>query len=220
MTHFDWAFVLANLPRLLGAVLIDLAAAVVGFTIGSCLGLALALMRLAPLTPLRWPAIAYTVFVSSIPHYVLLLWIYFGIATAFGIAFSPLQAIGISVSLIAAAYTSEVFRAGILAIDRGQFEAAKSIGMGPGRTLSDVIVPQLLRTTLPALGNVFIMVFKGAAIMSVIAAPDIVFVAQDLSLRFFRPFETYTAVALILAGVALLCSALLSLGESRLRLPR
>jgi His/Glu/Gln/Arg/opine family amino acid ABC transporter permease subunit len=219
MYDFDWGFVFDHLPRMLLAVGLDLEAAVAGFLIGSLLGLFLALMRLSRTALLRAPAAAYTVFVSSVPHYVLLLWIYFGLATAVGLALSPVAAIVTSVSLIASAYTSETFRAGILAIDRGQFEAARALGMSEPSLLRDIVLPQAFRSMLPPLGNIFIMVLKGATIMSIISAPDIVFVAQDLNLRYFRPFETYTAVAAILIFVVLCCTALIALAERALKLP-
>jgi glutamine transport system permease protein len=217
--QFDSQFLLDHLPGLVSAALIDVRVATSGFVVGACLGLLLALMRSSPARFVRVPAAAYTLFVSSIPHYVLLLWIYFGLATSLNLVLSPVQAITVSVALIAAAYSSETFRAGLAAIDKGQFEAARMIGLGTIQAYRDVILPQAVRIVVPPLGNIFIMVLKGATIMSIISAPDIVFLAQELNVKYFRPFETYTAVAAILVVIVLVCSAIINVLERRLKLP-
>jgi ABC-type amino acid transport system permease subunit len=153
-----------------------------------------------------------------VPLYVMILWIYFGIANVLGVNFTSFQAMVIALALTGSGYTTEIFRAGLGAIDRGQMEAARSIGLSRARTYSHVILPQAFRIVVPPLGNTFIGLLKGATLMSVIAVPDMVFLANELNVTLFTPFEVFTAVALILVVLVLLFSALVYVLERRLKI--
>jgi len=148
----------------------------------------------------------------------MILWIYFGVANILGINFTSYQAMVLALALTGSGYTTEIFRAGLNSIDRGQIEASRSIGLSRVRTFGHVILPQAFRIVVPPLGNTFIGLFKGATLMSVIAVPDMVFLANELNVTLFTPFEVFAAVAVILVVLVLVFSALVYVLERRLRI--
>jgi ABC-type amino acid transport system permease subunit len=153
----------------------------------------------------------------GLPLLVMIYWIYFGVATVLGVAFTSYQAMILALALTGSGYTTEIFRAGLSAIDRGQTEAARSIGLSRARTFFHVVLPQAMRIVVPPLGNTFIGLLKGATLMSVIAVPDMVFLANELNVTLFTPFEVFTAVAIILVVLVFFFSALLFVVERRLK---
>jgi His/Glu/Gln/Arg/opine family amino acid ABC transporter permease subunit len=217
--QFNWSVVFQHWHPLLIGALVDLRVASIGFGIGCLLGLVLALLRLSRIRPFKVLSSGYITVLSGCPAYVLLLWIYFGLADALSVGLSPLQAITVSMSLIGGAYTAEVFRAAVLTIDRGQTDASRSLGLGVVKTYWFVMLPQAIRVAVAPLGNVYIMLMKGATIMSVISAPDMIQVASNLNSQYFTPFETYAAVGALLVAFVLILSALLKLVERVLEVP-
>ena len=123
----------------------------------------------------------------------------------------------IALALTGSGYTTEIFRAGLGAVDRGQMEAARSIGLSRLRTYGHVILPQMFRIVVPPLGNTFVGLLKGATIMAVIAVPDMVFLANELNVTLFTPFEVFAAVGILLVVMVLFFSAVVYLLERRLR---
>lgn len=216
---WNWEVVTSQIPAFLSGAWIDLYVTVIGFSAASIIGLTVAILRVSGVRLATLPSYAYTQFVRGVPGYVLLLWIYFGISQVVGLNLEPLQAVVLSLAIGGSGYTSEIFRGGIIAIDRGQREAATSLGMSRRATYRDVILPQAFRIIVPPLGNIFVGQLKGATIMSVIAAPDMVFVAQDLIYRYLAPFEAFTAVGVILIVMVSVFSGLVYLLERKLRIP-
>jgi His/Glu/Gln/Arg/opine family amino acid ABC transporter permease subunit len=143
------------------------------------LGLAVALMRISPLRPLRYLALAYTDLLRGTPALVQLFIIYFGLADL-GLEFDPVSAAMVGLGINGAAYVGEIYRAGIEAIHRGQMEAALSLGMTPLKALRFIVLPQAVRIMLPPLCNYAILLVKDTAIISTIAAPEIMFEARRL----------------------------------------
>ena len=143
------------------------------------LGLVVALMRISPLRPLRYLALAYTDLLRGTPALVQLFIIYFGLADL-GLEFDPITAAMVGLGINGAAYVGEIYRAGIEAIHRGQMEAALSLGMTPLKALRFIVLPQAVRIMLPPLGNYAILLVKDTAIISTIAAPEIMFEARRL----------------------------------------
>src|SRR5947199_3943692 len=154
----------------------------------------------------------------GLPLCVLIVYIYFGVANVLNINFTSFQAMIIALALTGSGYTTEIFRAGLSAIDRGQAEAARSIGLSRARTFAHVVLPQAIRIVVPPLGNTFVGLLKGATLMSVIAVPDMVFLANELNVTLFRPFEVFAAVGLLLVVMVLFFSAVVYLLERRLRM--
>jgi His/Glu/Gln/Arg/opine family amino acid ABC transporter permease subunit len=162
-------------------------------------GLVVALLRLSRWRWLRVPAIAYIEFFRGTPLLVQLFVIYFGLPDA-DIEPTPFQAAIIGMGLNGAAYLSEIYRAGIEAIHRGQMEAALSLGMTPARAMQYIILPQAVRTMLPPITSFAIVMLKDTAVISVIAAPEIMFYARNLVTETLQ-----SAVVYSIAGVIYLC---------------
>lgn len=216
--QFDWTVVTSRWHQFLAGAWVDLWVAVIGFAFACALGLGNALLRTSGIRIFTIPSFLYVQVTRGIPLYVMVLWVYFGIANVLGINFTAFQAAIIALALTGSGYTTEIFRAGLGAIDKGQMEAARSIGLSRARTYSHVILPQTLRIVVPPLGNTFVGLLKGATIMAVIAVPDMVFLANELNVSLFTPFEVFAAVALILVVMVLFFSALVYLLERKLRI--
>lgn len=216
--QFDWSVVTDRWRLFAAGAWVDVWVAVIGFALACALGLLNALLRTSGVRLFTVPSFLYVQVMRGVPLYVMLLWIYFGVANITGITFTSFQAIIITLALTGSGYTTEIFRAGLGAIDRGQMEAARSIGLSRTRTYGHVVLPQAFRIVVPPLGNTFVGLLKGATIMSVIAVPDMVFLANELNVTLFTPFEVFAAVALILVVLVLFFSAIVYLLERRLRI--
>ena len=215
---FDWSVVTDRWQLFVAGAWVDLWVASIGFALACALGLLNALLRTSGVRALTLPSFFYVQVMRGVPLYVLLLWVYFGVANITGITFSSFQAIVIALALTGSGYTTEIFRAGLGAIDRGQMEAARSMGLSRMNTYGHVIFPQAFRIVVPPLGNTFVGLLKGATIMAVIAVPDMVFLANELNVTLFTPFEVFAAVGLLLVVMVLFFSAVVYLLERRLRI--
>ena len=166
-------------PVLLKATVMTAQVTAGALVVALILGLAVALMRISPLKVLRYPALIYTDVMRGTPALVQLFIIYFGLSDL-GIEFDPVSAAIVGLGMNGAAYVGETYRAGIEAIHRGQIEAALSLGMTPVRAMRYIILPQAVRLMLPPLCNYAILLVKDTAIISTIAAPEIMFEARRL----------------------------------------
>ncbi len=147
--------------------------AVVGIITGSILGLLLTLLRVSAGRPLRWLATAYVEFVRGTPLMVQIMFVYFGIGMFVDV--SALTAGMIAIGLNSAAYLSEIIRGGIQAVDKGQTEAAASLGLSQWATLRYVVLPQTLKIIWPSLGNQFINLIKDTSMVSIIGVTELIY---------------------------------------------
>jgi polar amino acid transport system permease protein len=206
-----YAQILSTLSRGIGVTIF---VTVVAFAMASALGLLLAEMVLSPSVVLRQMARFYIEILRGIPILVLLFYIAFVGAPALVIAFNavtvhfgidPIQTRDLSLmwrAILAlaigyAAFIAEVFRAGIQAVDAGQIEAAKALGLSGWQRFRLIIFPQAIRTILPPLGNDFIALIKDSALVSVLGVADVTQLGKIYAAGSFRFFETYNVVALI-----------------------
>lgn len=143
------------------------------------LGLVVALMRISSFRWIRWIALVYTDVLRGTPALVQLFIIYFGLSDL-GVEFDPITAAIVGLGINGAAYAGEIYRAGIEAIHKGQMEAALSLGMTPAKAMRFIIMPQAVRIMLPPLCNYAILLVKDTAIISTIAAPEIMFEARRM----------------------------------------
>jgi polar amino acid transport system permease protein len=171
-TFLNWKVFVQTLPLLLSGLTTTLTLGVTAIVLGFIGGLVLALIRLYAKTPLRQVAIAYIDVFRSIPILVLLVVIYYALPFV-GLRLSPFGAAASALSLVSAAYSAEIFRAGIEAVPKGQFEAAHALGLSPWRLMSDVVLPQALRIVIPPITSNSINVMKDTALASVVAMPDL-----------------------------------------------
>lgn len=171
-TFFNIPVLLESLPQLLWGLVVTLQIGLTSIVCGLAGGLFLALVRLYGPRPV--PAIAkiYIDIFRSIPLLVLLIVVYYAMPFV-GIRLSPFVSAVTALSLVSAAYTAEIFRAGIEAIPHGQFEAAAALGLSRRHTMVDVILPQAIRIVIPPLTNNCINVLKDTALASVVAMPDL-----------------------------------------------
>jgi His/Glu/Gln/Arg/opine family amino acid ABC transporter permease subunit len=215
--QLNFAPVIESLPFLVQGVGITLFVTVVSMALALVVGLVLALLRRNKVIPVRLAATIYIDFFRGVPLLVLLLWVYFGISLFLGLNLSPLQAAIATLVIQAAANLAEIYRAGLEAIPKGQLEAARALGLTPLQSFKDVVFPQALPIMLPAIGNDFISMLKGSALVSVLGVVELTRASQMRANYFLRPFEFLTITAIIYVILALGCGQIFTLLESRFR---
>lgn len=171
-TFFNWEVFLRSLPLLATGLQVTAQLGAVSIAAGLALGLSVALVRLYGWLPLRFVARIYIDIFRSIPLLVLLIVVYYALPFV-GLRLSPFMSAVCALTVVSGAYTAEIFRAGIEAIPRGQFEAAQALGLGFRHTMTDVVLPQAVRIVIPPLTNNSINVIKDTALASVVAMPDL-----------------------------------------------
>lgn len=164
--------------------------------LGLSAGLVLGLMRYARTRLLRWPAMAFIEFFRNTPVLVQIIWFYYAFPMLAPFEISAIAAAALGISLNTAAFSAEIYRGGIQSIERGQWEAARAIGMGWVQAMRRVILPQAIRRILPALTNRGIEVFKMTTLASAIAYVELLQQARLIASLNFNPIEAYTVVAL------------------------
>ena len=199
---------------LLKGTLFTLQLSLGGMVFGLLLGFILALMRLSKFWPLSWLSRFYVSIFRGTPLIAQLFMIYYGLPQ-FGIELDPIPSAMIGLSLNTAAYTSETLRAAISSIEKGQWEAAASIGMSSWQTMRRVILPQAARTALPPLGNSFIGLVKDTSLAATIQVPELFRQAQLVTSRTLEVFTMYLAASLIYWVLATLLSFLQNRLEDR-----
>lgn len=178
------------------------------------LGLLTGLGRLSKNSAINLIASTYVEVVRGIPLLVQLFYIYYALGRFLQVP--DIMAAIIAMSVCYGAYMGEVFRAGIEAVDKGQTEAARSLGFTRRQTMFLVILPQAWRTILPPVGNEFIAMLKDTSLVSIIAVADILRRGREFASESFMYFETYTMIALIYLLITLLLSKGVSIMEQRL----
>jgi len=171
-TFFNVPVLIRTFPLLMSGLWITVQIGVVSIIAGLVLGMVLALVRLYAAPWLQVIAKLYINLLRSIPLLVLLIIIYYALPFV-GIRLSPFMSAVSALSLVSGAYTAEIFRAGIEAIPKGQFEASSALGLGYRHMMVDVILPQAIRIVIPPLTNNCINVIKDTALASVVAMPDL-----------------------------------------------
>ncbi|CFU83897.1 cystine ABC transporter permease [Yersinia pseudotuberculosis] len=199
--------VLDSAPFLLKGAWLTLQLSLGGMFLGLLLGFMLAMMRLSHFWPFSLISRFYVSIFRGTPLIAQLFMIYYGLPQ-FGIELEPMPAALIGLSLNTAAYTSETLRAAISSIEKGQWEAAASIGMTRWQALYRVILPQAGRTALPPLGNSFIGLVKDTSLAATIQVPELLRQAQLITSRTMEVFTMYLAASLIYWIMATLLSAL------------
>ena len=171
-TFFNIDVLWRSMPHLLQGLWRTILLGGLSIVLGLIGGLALALVRLYAPRPLRWLSVAYIDVFRALPVLVWLVIVYYAFPFI-GIRLSPFASACLALTTVSAAYTAEIYRAGIEAIPRGQFEAAQSIGLNAIDVMRDVILPQAVRIVIPPLTNNSINVMKDTALASVVALPDL-----------------------------------------------
>ena len=171
-TFLNWDVLSRSLPLLWLGLKVTAQLGIVSIVAGLILGLLIALCRLYGPLPLRFAARVYIDVFRSIPLLVLLIVVYYALPFV-GLSLSPFMAAACTLTVVSGAYTAEIFRAGIEAIPRGQFEASQALGLSFRHMMLDIVLPQALRIVIPPLTNNSINVIKDTALASVVAMPDL-----------------------------------------------
>jgi len=167
--------------------------------IGLVLGLTLGLMRRSQHTSLRTPAAIYIEAFRSTPVLVQLVWLYYSLPILSGLQMSNMVSVAIGLGLHTAAYVAEIFRAGINSIDKGQWDAARAIGMRYSQVMRRIILPQAVRRMIPPFINEFASLIKLTTLGSILAVNELLHQSMNLIVQTYRPLEVYTALAVTFA---------------------
>jgi polar amino acid transport system permease protein len=186
----NWVFLLEGVWLTLGVTGGALGASIV-------LGLIFCVLRLAKARWLRYPAMAYIEIFRNTPALVQLIWVYYCLPILTGLDLNAPVSCGVALAMYGSAYNAEIFRAGIQSIERGQVEAANSLGLSAFNTFRYVVAPQAFRRMIPPLVNESITLLKFSSLVSVLGVADLTYQAQVLATTTFRPIEIFTFIAVI-----------------------
>jgi ectoine/hydroxyectoine ABC transporter permease protein EhuD len=203
------------LPTLLEGARITITVSLVSYLLSLIVGLMFGLGRVAQFGPVRWAAAVYVQFFRGTPLLLQLFFIYY-ILPHVGIVLSPFTSGVMGLTINYSAYMAEVFRSGIQAISRGQWVAARSLGMSQWLLMRRIILPQAIRVVIPALGNFFVAIFKDSALVSIITMRDLMFSGELLASVTFKHFEVFTLVAIIYFMISYPAAKLVQHIEGRL----
>lgn len=197
--NYSWDFgSLVPYASLIGeGLLVTLAFTLATVLAGLGVGLVAGVLRINGGRWINWPVIAYIEIFRCTPLLVQLIWIYYALPVLMGVSLSPNMACFITLSLYAGSFYAEVFRGGIEAIDRGQWEAGKALGMRQQRIFRRLILPQAVRIMIPSFINQTVLQLKNTSLVSVIAVGDLLYQGSVIAAAIYRPLEVYTTVAIL-----------------------
>ena len=213
---WNWDFTVEILPRLLRAALNTLIAAGVGYALAMVLGLIFALALRSPWRLPRTLLREGLEFIRSTPLVVQIFFIFY-VGPQIGITLSPWVAGMIAIGLHYSAYLAEVYRAGIEAVPRGQWEACRALNMSTRDSYFRIVLPQALPHAIPGMGNYLVGIFKDTPMLSVIGVTELMQAANSIGSETYRFLEPYTLVGVIFLALSLPTASLVRLGERRLR---
>ncbi len=214
--NWDWKFAWEIMPTLLEAFQITVLATVIGMALALVLGLILAVLRRSHRKFIRYPVGFLVEFVRSTPLLVQIFF-FFYVMPDFGVRLDPFLTGVLALGVHYSSYTSEVYRAGIDAVPRGQWEAATALNLSPSRTWFGVVLPQAIPPVIPALGNYLVAMFKDTPMLSTITVLELLYAAKDIGSETFRYLEPLTLVGGLFLAVSLLASTLIGYLERTFR---
>lgn len=200
----------------LKGIKITILISLIGVALGSILGAFVALMKLSKIKIISWIASIYIEILRGTPMLVQVFIVFFGITAALGLDISALVCGTIALIINSSAYIAEIIRAGINAVDKGQMEAARSLGLNYRQTMKSVIMPQAIKNILPALGNEFVTLIKESSIVSTIGVGEIMFNAQVVQGISFDPFTPLIVAAALYFVLTFVLTRIMNMIEGRL----
>jgi polar amino acid transport system permease protein len=213
---FDTRVVSDNLDPLVDGLVLTLEITALGFAIAVVLGLPLALAGSSRSPLLRVPANGWVALARGVPLLIVIFWLYYAAAEEGLFSSTAFLAGVLSLGLTGSGYMAEIYRSAFLAVPVGQRESAAAIGLSRSQAFGLVVLPQALRTAIPPAMNLLVMLLKGATLISVIGVADMFYVAKIVAVNEFKPFELYTAAALLIIAVTLVAATLAGLAERRM----
>ncbi|OZI44605.1 ectoine/hydroxyectoine ABC transporter permease subunit EhuD [Bordetella genomosp. 5] len=214
---FDWSYAADILPTLGSALIVTVQATLLGMVVAVTLGLVFAMLRRSPLVFVSWPTAILVEFIRSTPLLVQMYFLFY-VLPNLGVSLSPLTTGVLALGLHYAAYCSEVYRAGLEGVPRGQLEAATALNLTPWRTLRDVVLPQAIPPVVPALGNYLVAMFKDTPLLSAITVVELLQQSKILGSTSFRYIEPLTMVGVFFLLLSLVAAWGVRRLEGRLRI--
>jgi polar amino acid transport system permease protein len=214
--QWDFTVVWRNSHLLLWGLLGTLKVTGAALVLGLPLGLGVALMRLSRARVVSLPASVFVEFFRSTPPLVQLFWCFFALPILIGVRIDSFQAAVMTLSIQSSAFFAEVFRGGIVSVERGQWDAARALGMTYRQLLRRVVLPQAVKRMIPAFLERAIELMKTTTLVATVAYADLLFEASDIAQKTFRPLEVFTAAAAIYFVVIFAASRLVQVSERRL----
>ncbi len=211
----DWAFAASIIPILLRGMVVTIEATALGFLIALVLGLVFALIRAVPLRIVAWPMAFIIEFLRDTPLLVQLYFLYF-VLPNYGIVLPAFLTGAIALGVQYSAYTSEVYRAGLEAVPRGQWEASLALNMPTWLVYRDVVVPQAVPRVVPAMGNYLVSMIKDTPILSAVTVLEMLNLATIIGDRTFRYLVPLSEVGGFFLILTILSAWLVRVLERRL----
>ena len=215
MSSFDFGLIWSSLPLLIMGAGITIEITVIAVGIGFFLGLITSICRLSKVKILEIIAVCYINIIRRTPMLVQIFLIYFALPALIGVRINPFVAAVAACSINSGAYVSEIFRAGIQSVDRGQMEAGRSLGLSWMQTMRYIIIPQAFKRVIPPLGNEFIQMTKETSLVSVIGFEELTRRGQLIIAKTYGTFEIWLTVAAIYLIMTLTIARLVSFLEKR-----
>ncbi len=212
---WDWEYTWEILPVLLQASIVTIEATLLGFVLAAVLGLIFAILRMSENPWISVPVGAFVEFIRSTPVLIQIFFIFF-VFPEFGVVLPAMVAGVIALGLHYGTYCSEVYRAGLENIPKGQWEAAIALNLSPFHTFRDIIIPQAIPPVVPALGNYFVALFKETPLLSAIAVLELMQTAKILGSESFRYTEPITLVGVFFLIMSLVAAWLIRRVETYL----
>jgi polar amino acid transport system permease protein len=181
----------------LDAIGITLSYAIGTILCGLMIGVVCGILLLSPRAWLRAPINFYVQFFRCTPLLVQIVWFYYALPILTGVNIPATIAAGLGLTLYMGAFCSEIFRGGVISIDKGQWNAARALGMSYLQMMRYIILPQAARRMVPPFVNQSVLQLKNTSLLYVVAVPDIMYTGYEVTARTYRPLEVYTFVALI-----------------------
>ncbi|GAK40805.1 ectoine/hydroxyectoine ABC transporter permease subunit EhuD [Paenibacillus urinalis] len=217
---WDWNYVVEILPELIGALQMTVWITLCAFVLALIVGLLLAFAARSKFKPISLITKGIIEFVRNTPLLVQVFFLYYSLPLITNLSIPAFYAGVIGLGLHYSTYLSEVYRSGIEAVDKGQWEAATALNYTKAQTWRTIILPQAIPPIIPVLGNYLIVMFKETPILSAITVVELMLTAKNIVSESFRAFEPYTLVGILFLIISYVSSLLVQQVEKRLNLQR
>lgn len=217
--YIDYSVIWRDMSSLFYGLGIDIYMTLASVALGSLIGLVVAFALVSERKIFRVLSGTYVAVIRNVPLLIIVLFIYFGLPDA-GFVFSEIPSFIFALTIYAGAYVAEVFRGGILAIPKGVGEAGMAIGMSNLQIILFLKIPILVRSTMPALSNTYISLFKDASVAAIIAVPELTFQIRRINLETFRTIEAWSTASVLYVVSCFLIAFMLRRVERRVAIPK
>lgn len=210
----DFSLIVSIFPLLLKATVVTVEISALSIVLGVSVAILLIILKMARIAPFRWFATAYISIVRGTPFFVQLLLLYYG-GPSFGLQLDPFTAGVICIGFNIGAYMAEAIRGALIAVDKGQDEAARSLGFGAFETLRYVIFPQAAGLMIRSAGNLSVILIKSSSLVSIISVVELTYQAQRLIGSTYKPFEVFLLAAALYMTIIYVVMRLIDLAYRR-----